>query len=56
MNVVKVVFEGKSMTETVVVRDLSPSVARLRAQNLNDSRDTGSEDADESAIVSYIAK
>jgi len=56
MNVVKVTFDGKRFVETVVARELSPSAARAKAQALNNERDSGREDSDESGIESYIAK
>lgn len=47
--------QGK-FVETVVARDLPLLIAKARAKTLNDSRDTGNEDVDETSVVSYIAR
>lgn len=57
MYVIKIEADVKGkFTETVVARDLPPLIAKARAKTLNDSRDTGNEDVDETSIVSYIAR
>ena len=47
--------DGK-MIETVIQRDLPPLLAKARAKVLNDERDTGNEDIDETTVVVYIAR
>ena len=56
MYVIKVeVLDGK-VIETVVARDLPAPIAKARALALNDARDTGNEDVDETSITSYVAR
>lgn len=58
MHVLKIEWDSKTnrFVESVVARDLPPLLARARAKVLNDARDTGNEDVDETSMVSYVAK
>ena len=57
MRVYKIeVSDTGKVVETVVERDLPPLVAKSRAKSLNDARDSGEEDRDETGLVSYVAK
>lgn len=57
MYVIKIeVSESGKVTETVVARDLPPLIAKAKAKVLNDARDTGNEDIDETGLVSYVAR
>ena len=56
MNVVKIEVVGSKFVETVIVKGLTPLMARAKAKALNDLRDSGSEDSDETGLVSYVVK
>lgn len=58
MYVIKVEVDGVTgkVTESVIARDLPPLLARAKAKSLNDARDTGEEDRDESGLISYVAR
>lgn len=57
MYVIKVeVSDTGKITETIVAKDLPPLLAKAKAKSLNDQRDTGNEDVDETEIVSYVAR
>ena len=59
MRVVKMTVgdAGHFNSETVKgCENLSPPLARQLAQNMNDERDTGNEDVDETSMVCYVAE
>lgn len=57
MHVIKIeVSESGKVTESVVARDLPAPIAKAKAKALNDARDTGAEDLDETGLVSYVAR
>ena len=59
MRVVKMTLgeAGHFNSETVKgCENLSAAAARKIAQDMNDERDTGNEDVDETVMVSYVAE